>query len=112
MTEQEVKQILNRLLSDNVCVGNEVMALNVAITALEEIQQYRELMQMLKEHGTALDILNGDFTIDDLLKAIEKQIPKKPVTFKTKSGKELEVCPCCNSMAILKFCPICGQAID
>lgn len=36
MTESEAKQILERLLSDNVLVGNETTAVRMAIEALEK----------------------------------------------------------------------------
>ena len=56
--------------------------------------------------------------IDEAIKAMEKQIPKKPVSkYKYRDGEN--VCPSCETenhcrivMSWEKFCPDCGQAID
>ena len=56
--------------------------------------------------------------IDEAIKAMEKQIPKKPVSkYKYRDGEN--VCPSCETenrcrivMFWEKFCPDCGQAID
>ena len=55
--------------------------------------------------------------IDEAIKAMEKQIPKKPVSkYKYRDGEN--VCPSCETenrcrivMFWEKFCPDCGQAI-
>ena len=56
--------------------------------------------------------------IDEAIKAMEKQIPKKPVSkYKYRDGEN--VCPSCETenrcrivMFWEKFCPDCGQAIN
>ena len=56
--------------------------------------------------------------INAAIKALEKQIPKKPVSkYKYRDGEN--VCPSCETenrcrivMFWEKFCPDCGQAID
>ena len=56
--------------------------------------------------------------INAAIKALEKQIPKKPVSkYKYRDGEN--VCPSCETesrcrivMSWVKFCPDCGQAID
>ena len=56
--------------------------------------------------------------INAAIKAIDKQIPKKPVSkYKYRDGEN--VCPSCETenrgrivMFWEKFCPDCGQAID
>ena len=55
--------------------------------------------------------------IDEAIKAVDKQIPKKPVSkYKYRDGEN--VCPSCETenrcrivMSWEKFCPDCGQAI-
>ena len=56
--------------------------------------------------------------INAAIKALDKQIPKKPVSkYKYRDGEN--VCPSCETenrcrivMSWEKFCPDCGQAID
>ena len=46
------------------------------------------------------------------IKALEKQIPKKP---DFTEDKEFALCPCCNGKGLLnkqKYCDNCGQKID
>ena len=79
-------------------------ALHMAVAALEEVQQYRAI-------GTA----------GECQEAVKKQKPDKPLNkakVKTFNGKAFAVtgtCPVCNSrlvLSTLKYCYICGQAID
>ena len=60
-------------------------------------------------------------TVGECLEAVEKQKPEKPLNetkVKTFNGKAFAVtgtCPVCNSklvLSTLKYCYICGQAID
>lgn len=72
--------------------------IDFAITALEEIQQYREIG-----------------TVEECRKAVEKQKPKKPHrNYKKFSGLW---CKCGwylgqKQCLDIKYCPNCGQAID
>ncbi len=111
MTEQEAKLILNVRVSrfDHANDVNE--ALEVAISALEEIKQYRELG-----------------TVEELRGAMEKQRAKKPYIEIEKSTELHEdydcyECPNCDSFLghvsdckdenyRYDYCPNCGQAID
>ena len=46
------------------------------------------------------------------IKALEKQIPKKP---DFTEDKEFALCPCCNGKGLLnkqKYCDNCGQKLD
>ena len=46
------------------------------------------------------------------IKALEKQIPKKP---DFTADKEFALCPCCNGKGLLnkqKYCDNCGQKLD
>lgn len=74
------------------------IACKLAISALEEIQQYRALG-----------------TIEELRSAMEKQVPKRPSEVK----EDYFVCPQCGSLikalddlSTHKHCLNCGQAID
>lgn len=72
----------------------ETIAINLAITALEEIQQYRELG-----------------TVEELKEAKEKQNPKKTIRV---LGDRTDGCPeCqCEFYEKHKYCPKCGTKID
>ena len=85
----------------------------IAITALKEIQQYREIG-----------------TVEECRKAVEKQKAKKPDIYTdTRNMVDLHgnvyaeqanvyLCPTCENFIgyvgnnIFHYCPVCGQAID
>lgn len=89
------------------------IALSMAITALKEIQQYREIG-----------------TVEECREAVEKQKAKKPDIYTdTRNMVDLHgnvyaeqanvyLCPTCESFIgyvgnnIFHYCPVCGQAID
>lgn len=103
MTEQEAIEKLKGLkhLFTNTCEKiDENTALDMAISALEEIQQYRKLG-----------------TVEELKEAKEKQIAKKPKNI----DEDMNIfdCPCCghtilaiDSMTIHQNCLMCGQKLD
>lgn len=81
-------------------------AFDVAISALKEIQQYREIG-----------------TVEECRKAVEKQKPKKPrLNYKPKFfGRATYTCPRCGNCCLEEFanerqnnryCWDCGQKID
>ena len=72
------------------------VALSMAITALKEIQQYREIG-----------------TVEECREAVDKQKPKKPV-LRNDNGKLRKSCPVCGCFfsPLSRSCPKCGQAID
>lgn len=96
-------------------------ASELAIQALEEIQQYREigtpeeLQDMKSNYFEAL----SDWrqyrkigTLEECRTAREKQISKKP---DFTEDKEFALCPCCNGKCLFdkqKYCDNCGQKID
>ena len=112
MTENEaIKEILNiccnepQFLSDgkrkckDMCMyGDGRCAFQVAISALKEIQQYREIG-----------------TVEECREAVEKRKPKKPHrNYKKFSGLW---CKCGwylgqKQCLDIKYCPNCGQALD
>lgn len=101
MTEQEAIERI-KIMEDHCgfeddCVDYECekcsMAREAAISALEELQQYRALG-----------------TLEELREAKEKQIPYKPKEYQMYCGK-------CKCGAVFldkstRYCGNCGQAID
>ena len=74
----------------------EDYAIEEAIKAIKEIQQYREIG-----------------TVEQCREAVEKQKPKKPV-LRNDNGKLRKSCPVCGCFfsPLSRSCPKCGQAID
>ena len=72
---------------------------DVAISALEEIQQYREIG-----------------TVEECRADREKQSPKKPRILVSRGGKggKYYTCPSCGGVIgkYIPFCRSCGQAIQ
>lgn len=102
MTESEAKF---EIIEHRPIIGfpKYVEALNIAINALEEIQQYRVLG-----------------TVEELKVAKEKQIPKKVNLrhIRKYDGYDDGECPNCG-MSVSReydgndvFCPDCGQKLD
>ena len=102
MTEQEaikeVKRWTNILMSaGSKCVSETAEAQDMAIKALEEVQQYRAI-------GTP----------EELQAAMEKQIPKKPISYddceqfviRCTCGK------CTDTRFFHGYCTWCGQKLD
>lgn len=110
MTEQEAIDILGEIQTDKPILEMfygkcHEEALKMAISALEEIQQYRALG-----------------TVEELREAREKQVPKKPSFEGDGCDKEGNIiydtwiCPNCGKDYEVdydeyEYCPNCGQAI-
>ena len=102
MTLEEAIEILEEVkeLDDTLYAYNAAYmeALEVAISTLKEVQQYREIG-----------------TVEECRDAVEKQKPKKPHrNYKKFSGLW---CKCGwylgqKQCLDIKYCPNCGQAID
>ena len=77
-------------------INDVFAAIDTAIKALEEIQQYKEIG-----------------TVEECREAVEKQKPKKPV-LRNDNGKLRKSCPVCGCFfsPLSRSCPKCGQAID
>ena len=92
---EEVKELDNTLYAYSPAY---MEALEVAISTLKEVQQYREIG-----------------TVEECREAVEKQKPKKPHrNYKKFSGLW---CKCGwylgqKQCLDIKYCPNCGQAID
>ena len=105
MTENEVliktpEEAIETIKSNMPTSGYQMLreSLDMAIIALKEVQQYREIG-----------------TVEECREAVEKQIPKKPHrNYKKFSGLW---CKCGwylgqKQCLDIKYCPNCGQAID
>ena len=99
MTENEAIEALRLINTSRVhpFYSWEEMAevRDIAISALEEIQQYREIG-----------------TVEECREAVEKQKPKKPI-LRNDNGKLRKSCPVCGCFfsPLSRSCPKCGQAI-
>lgn len=96
-------------------------AVDVAIQALEKVQQYREIgtPEELQDMKSDYFEVLSDWrqyrkigTVEECRTEREKQIPKKP---DFTEDKEFALCPCCNGKGLFdkqKYCDNCGQKID
>lgn len=88
---------------DRVACDNFTQSLNIAIKALEEIQQYRAIG-----------------TVEECRSAVEKRREKKPLSrTHCKDGnhplsQDIGRCPCCNGIVAedMIWCDDCGQKLD
>lgn len=79
-----------------------------------EVEGTLERMKMIKRGAPFSTLWPSD--IDNILNALEKQIPKKPIGEKYKLIEGCGKCPNCNNfiddMSSYRVCSRCGQAID
>lgn len=101
MTEKEAIQALKlegglEITGKAKRVADFFAGLETAITALKEIQQYREIG-----------------TVEECREAVEKQKVRKPV-LRNDNGKLRKSCPVCGCFfsPLSRRCPKCGQAIE
>lgn len=107
MTEGEaIERMWYRIKSATDIVGKGIDGkayedMEMAISALEEIQQYRKIG-----------------TVDECRATVEKQIPKKPIKNRKQEIRYTSAysCPNCGrsftGTGIAKYCYHCGQALD
>lgn len=110
------------ICNDGCLKGNDKCALSVAIKALEEIQQYREIgtveelkqskkyMSLAKRHGTIGKVIDECVayeeigTVDECRAAVEKQIARKPIDNNMESGifrkRKIFTCPRCGNACL------------
>lgn len=85
--------------------------------------EYKDALEYLKILRNLVDITEHDSgaelqrqTYDVAIKAVEKQIPKKPINKEGDSDGSCGYCPNCNHVVDdyfdYKVCQECGQAID
>jgi hypothetical protein len=121
MTENEaIKKIKYRMHTAEHVAGECGMEdLEMAIKALEEVQQYRaigtpeELQEMKKDFAEAL----SDWrqyrkvgTLEECRAAVEKQTAKRPRIMG--NAMICPSCPRCFKSDNSTYCPSCGQRID
>lgn len=137
MTENEaIKELETSIDLAKMCTQNyerkrEVEAYNMAIKALEEIQQYRaigtveeikatieNLNKVLLEHKDKLAPYVNIGTVEEFKALKDKSEPKK-LDKKTSDDIEFYHCPHCSRLrgtsivsVLSKYCEDCGQAID
>lgn len=71
----------------------------------------QEAIIFIKECGLNIENPIHDIVEDCIVSALEKQIPKKPEPEPFYGGR----CTVCNALIpnkIVKYCSICGQALD
>ena len=125
MTKQEAIEILEEVkeLDDTMYAYNPAYmnALDMAISALKEIQLYKDNKLCLvpedvySRQCSELDAYKEIGTVEECREAVEKQRPKKPHrNYKKFSGLW---CKCGwylgqKQCLDIKYCPNCGQKID
>ena len=130
MTENEAIRDLEYLIEEysayppETGVNETIGSLQYCITALREIQQYREIgtVEQVRNQKHNLEMaykIISDYeaigTVEECREAVEKQKPKKPHrNYKKFSGLW---CKCGwylgqKQCLDIKYCPNCGQAID
>ncbi len=140
MTEQEAINVMEKY-TDITLSKVVIKAHNMAIVALEEIQQYRaigspeRIIKLLESGADTLenskDILDSVIkelykykaigTVEECREAVEKQRAKKPKTrLRHRGGFEVEHCPNCDTDYQVDrrytinddYCPCCGKLLD
>lgn len=101
MTEKEAIQALKlegglEITGKAKRVADFFAGLDMAITALKKVQQYREIG-----------------TVEECREAVERQKVRKPV-LRNDNGKLRKSCPVCGCFfsPLSRNCPKCGQAIE
>ena len=79
------------------------------MTENKAIEFIKERIALIDSNYT--DILDYKEALQISVKALEKQIPRKP---KTNDNYIMYICPCCNNFIKLcrNYCEYCGQKLD
>ena len=79
------------------------------MTENKAIEFIKERIALIDSNYT--DILDYKEALQISVKALEKQIPRKP---KTNDNYIMYICPCCNNFIKLcrNYCENCGQKLD
>ena len=96
MTEQEAMEMLYSFYE----MDEMYAAAQIAIKALEEVQQYREIG-----------------TVEECRAAVEKQTAAKPLCGEDIKGNEYAICRECSAILsdgewFAQYCPDCGKKVD
>ena len=122
--------MIPQLCKDGCMYGHTKCAFSMAIKALEEVQQYRQictpevlalatkLVNIAKNCGTIGKVIDEwvDYkeigTVEECRKAVEKQMEKKVITNHSWTHYHF-YCPICKAEVNgMKYCPNCGQKLD
>lgn len=80
--------------------------------AIEKLKNMRLFMQ-IEDKSNDCKFTEDDYRANEMaIKALEKQIPRKP---DFTEDKEFALCPCCNGKGLFdkqKYCDNCGQKLD
>lgn len=133
MTEETIiktpEEAIETIKSNMPTSGYQMLreSLDMAIEALKEVQQYREIgasPEQLKElifEGSATKRILRHYqeigTVEECREAVEKQKPKKPLGGADINGNEYMICRECSTIVEdgewrAMYCPDCGQAIQ
>ena len=106
MTENEsIKELetsidLAKMCTQNYERKNEIQGYEMAIQALEEVQQYRKIG-----------------TVEECRAAVEKQTAAKPLGGMDADGNDYAICRECSAILsdgewFAQYCPDCGKKVD
>ena len=106
MTENEaIKELeasidLAKMCTQNYERKNEIQGYEMAIQALEEVQQYRKIG-----------------TVEECRAAVEKQTAAKPLVGMDADGNDYAICRECSAILsdgewFAQYCPDCGKKVD
>lgn len=118
MTEQEAIESLEEINKNYFQPDeNEFDDINEALNmAIQELKKRNLAVEDLENYMQFEDeCVKKGFSFNSLLEAREKQIAKKPVTYKSTNRAD---CPCCNATVrgirepFGNWCSKCGQKID
>ena len=101
MTENKAIEELHRIRPyGGIIPQRRAEALDVAIKALEEVQQYRQIG-----------------TVEECRAAVEKQTAAKPLGGMDADGNDYAICRECSAILsdgewFAQYCPDCGEKVD
>lgn len=93
-------------------------SMEVTIENLKKIKEHlKRTVKRTNLHGKGEeDAKEIDFDFDRAIKALEKQVPKKPINaIKDDNEFICVICPCCQQVAVEfndVYCRKCGQKLD
>lgn len=94
-------------------------ALSLAITVLEEIQQYRAMQSNIIKNNAELLEYRTIGTAEECREAVDKQRAKKPLKGGNTDKLQGDIYICVNCSKVVRiddcgcfYCPDCGQHID
>ena len=86
------------------------------IDIINSLSRFKSLKKLAKKNKGYIEPTLYECEIENIIKALEKQIPKKPIEIDI--WGEYYKCPICDKYAVdnlgckYKFCRECGQKLD